>query len=181
MSEKYIDGTNRVYSELVMFFDNFMLIGMGRDKGKYYIGGDFDIVAPKAVLKQISKSFTYESFKENVNVELQKYYDQMQVLLKGGDQKMAEEKRAKFGIKGKEVVSLAIEPFDNNKLFQGQSYNFDIIATLKDGSKLSTRQGFKDEYDIQVKVGSGETHRCGWISYFLSMKLQKHTSRKTIN
>lgn len=151
MSEKYIDGTNRVYSELVMFFDNFMLIGMSRDKGKYYIGGDFDIVAPKAVLKQISKSFTYESFKEKVNVELQKYYDQMQVLLKGGDQKMAEEKRAKFGIKGKEVVSLAIEPFDNNKLFQGQSYNFDIIATLKDGSKLSTRQGFKDEYDIQVE------------------------------
>lgn len=151
LSEKYVDGTNRVYSHLVMFFDDFMLIGMGRDQGKYYIRGDFQIVAQKAILKQISKSFTYESFKEKVNVELQKYYDQMQLLLKGGDKKMAEEKRAKFGIKGKDVVSLAIEPFELNKPYQGQVFNFDIIATLKDGTKLSTRQGFKDEYDIQVE------------------------------
>lgn len=151
LSEKYVDGTNRVYSKLVMFFDDFILIGMGRDKGEYYIKGDFEIIAPKAILKQISKSFTNKSFKEKVNLELQKYYDQMQVLLKGGDKKMEEGKRSKFGIKGKEVVSLAIEPFEYNKLFQGQVFNFDIIATLKDGTKLSTRQGFKDEYDIQVE------------------------------
>ena len=64
---------------------------------------------------------------------------------------MAEEKRAKFGIKGKEVVSLTIEPSQYNKLYQGQVFNFDIVATLKDGSKLSTRQGFLDEYNIRVE------------------------------
>lgn len=151
MSEKYMDGTLRVYSELVVVFDNFILIGADRDNGKFKLKGDFHIVGTKSVLKQLAKTYTYETFRAKMDETLQAYYDQMQVLLKGGDQKMAEEKRAKFGIKGKEVVSLAIEPFDNNKLFQGQSYNFDIIATLKDGSKLSTRQGFKDEYDIQVE------------------------------
>lgn len=151
MSEKYIDGTLRVYSELVVVFDNFILIGVNRDNGKFKLKGDFHIVGTKSVLKQLMKSYTYETFRAKMDETLQAYYDQMQVLLKGGDQKMAEEKRAKYGIKGKDVVSLAIVPFDNNKLFQGQSYNFDIIATLKDGSKLSTRQGFKDEYDIQVE------------------------------
>jgi hypothetical protein len=151
MSEKYMDGTLRVYSELVVVFDNFILIGVDRNNGKFKLKGDFHLIGTKSVLKQIMKGYTYETFQTKMDETLQAYYDQMQVLLKGGDQKMAEEKRAKFGIKGKEVVSLAIQPFDNNKLFQGQSFNFDIIATLEDGTKLSTRQGFKDEYDIQVE------------------------------
>lgn len=151
MSQKYIDGTNRVESELVMFFDNFILIGTDRESGKYTLGFDFQIIGTKNVLKQISKQFNYESFKKALNEPLQNYYNQMQVLLKGGDQKMAEEKRAKFGIKGKELVSLTIEPSQYNKLYQGQVFNFDIVATLKDGSKLSTRQGFLDEYNIRVE------------------------------
>ncbi len=151
LSEKYIDGTLKVYSELVIVFDNFILVGGSRDNGKFKLKGDFHVVGTKGVLKQLMKNFTYDSFREKMDQSLQAYYDQMQVLLKGGDQKMAEEKRAKYGIKGKDVVSLAIEPSATNKVFQGQSFNFDIIATLKDGSKLSTRQGFKDEYDIQVE------------------------------
>ncbi|MBU3659128.1 MAG: hypothetical protein FGM14_04615 [Flavobacteriales bacterium] len=151
MSEKYVDGTRRVESKLITVFDNFILINTYRENGKYGVNTDFHIVAPKAIVKQLAKNFTYESFVAAINPVLQTYYDQMQVLLKGGDQKVAEEKRAKFGIKGKEVVSLSIEPSSTNKVFQGQTFNFDIIATLKDGTKLSTRQGFKDEYDIQVE------------------------------
>lgn len=151
MSQKYVDGTNRVESKLVVFFDNFILIGTERENGKYDLGFDYHIIGTKSVLKQISKQFNYELFKKALNEPLQNYYDQMQVLLKGGDQKMAEEKRAKFGIKGKELVSLTIEPSQYNKLYQGQVFNFDIVATLKDGSKLSTRQGFLDEYNIKVE------------------------------
>lgn len=152
MSEKYVDGTKKCYGHLITFFDNFIVIMTKRDAGKFYIGSEFYLVGSPSVLKQILK--TYKStveFQNALNPILQKYYDDMQVLLKGGDQKMAEEKRAKYGIKGKDVVSLAIEPSQYNKVFQGQTFNFDIIATLKDGSKLSTRQGFKDEYDIQVE------------------------------
>lgn len=151
MAQKYVDGTHRVESKLVVFFDHFVLIGTERENGKYSLGFDFHIIGTKSVLKQISKSYDYESFKKALHEPLQNYYDQMQVLLKGGNQKMAEEKRAKFGIQGKEVVSIAIEPSQYNKLYQGQVFNFDVVATLKDGSKISTRQGFLDEYTIKVQ------------------------------
>jgi hypothetical protein len=152
MSEKYVDGTYKCYSHLITFFDNFIIVKTHRDQGKFYISGEYYLVGTQGVLKQILKTYkSTEEFKNAINPILQKYYDDMQVLLKSGDQKMEEEKRAKYGIKGKDVVSLAIEPSQYNKVYQGQAFNFDIIATLKDGTKLSTRQGFKDEYDIQVE------------------------------
>lgn len=63
--------------------------------------------------------------------------------------KAAAEKRAKYTITDKNVTGIKIVLTD--KMKQGEVYGITVIATLKDGSTISTKEGgFMDEYEVSV-------------------------------
>jgi hypothetical protein len=67
-----------------------------------------------------------------------------------GEAKEAEN-RAKYTIKGKQVTGLKVLCGDNGTMQQGKVYSVTVIATLKDGSTISTAEGgYMDEFEISA-------------------------------
>lgn len=68
--------------------------------------------------------------------------------------KRMEERIAKFGLKGKDVASIKIENLvvgKNGKIGCYSNVSYDIVATLKNGTKISTADGgFKSDYEISM-------------------------------
>lgn len=65
---------------------------------------------------------------------------------KANAEKAEAEKRAKFTTKGKEIVKLKLVS-SGNTCEQGKTYQFDIVAVLKNGTEISTANGgYTDEY-----------------------------------
>lgn len=63
--------------------------------------------------------------------------------------KAAAEKRAKYTITDKNVTGIKVKVAD--KMKQGSSYSIVVVATLKDGSTISTSEGgYMDEYEISA-------------------------------
>jgi hypothetical protein len=69
---------------------------------------------------------------------------------KAAADKLEAEKRAKYTTKGKLVTKIRIE--STTKIMeQGKTYGYNVIATLKDGSEISTANGgYIDEYEVSA-------------------------------
>lgn len=82
--------------------------------------------------------------------EAKKGVDAVRADEKAAAEKLEAEKRAKFTTEKKEVTKIRIETSDK-KLVQGKSYTYKVIATLKDGSEISTADGgYLDEYEVSA-------------------------------
>jgi hypothetical protein len=80
--------------------------------------------------------------------EAKKGVDAVRADEKAAFEKAEADKRAKFTTEKKEVTKIRIETSDK-KLVQGKSYTYKVIATLKDGSEISTATGgYLDEYEV---------------------------------
>jgi hypothetical protein len=68
--------------------------------------------------------------------------------------KAADEHYQKFGIKGKDVVKLEIEAKHDVNFGFGSGFKFGVIATLKDGSVIKTKEiggeGYESDYEIVI-------------------------------
>lgn len=62
--------------------------------------------------------------------------------------------REKYSIKGKDVTKIEIEANHGAKLGHGAKFTYGIIATLKDGSKIKTKnlggEGYLDDYEVTI-------------------------------
>ena len=68
--------------------------------------------------------------------------------------KAADDHYAKFGIKGKEVVKIEIQAETGAKFGFGSNLKYGIVATLKDGTVIKTKniggEGYESDYDIKL-------------------------------
>ncbi|MCX7743281.1 MAG: hypothetical protein N2167_01815 [Flavobacteriales bacterium] len=134
-----------------------------------YSGTDPKNVSPSWSLKDthiltsdgsVAKGLKFEGFKKlladylaDVDVTYQKYQND----LKAEKERIEKEKRAKGTTEGKNVTSLKLN-IDKTKLKQGEFATFEIIAVLKDGTEISTKNGgYLDEYTIEL-VGLPEKY-----------------------
>ncbi len=82
--------------------------------------------------------------------EAKKGVDAVRAEEKAAAEKLEAEKRAKYTTEKKDVTKIRIETTDT-KLVQGKSYTYKVIATLKDGSEISTANGgYLDEYEVSA-------------------------------
>jgi len=80
--------------------------------------------------------------------EAKKGVDAVRADEKAAFEKAEADKKAKYTTEKKEVTKIRIETTDT-KLVQGKSYTYKVIATLTDGSEISTATGgYLDEYEV---------------------------------
>lgn len=145
--------TNKNQSEFMVFVNGrgFHVQGLKPD------GSIYKVVGIYSISKDDAKACT--KWGPNfVQTEIANYYAQVKPLhdaaadaLQTQLDNAAAEKRAKNTIVDKEVVSLSVQSGSNGKAKQGSTYSVVIVATLKDGTKISTADGgFSDEYTISA-------------------------------
>ena len=86
----------------------------------------------------------------------------------------AEAHKAKYSIKGKEITKIEIQTTHDAKIGQGSAFDYGVVATLKDGSTIKTKnlggEGYIEDYDITVE-GNLESNLSG---QFISYKPNSH-------
>ncbi len=93
-------------------------------------------------------SATFKGMMRSYLAEAGKGVQMVRASEKDARDKAEAEKRAKYTTQGKQVTKIRVEA-TTDKLQQGKTYAFTIIATLKDGGEISTAAGgYSDEYEI---------------------------------
>lgn len=101
----------------------------------------------KSKLKGLDCDKVKAMLKEHVGAAKQGV-DAVRAEEKAAADKLEAEKRAKFTTEGKAVTKIRIEA-SNKTMQQGKTYGFTVIATLKDGSEISTANGgYIDEFIV---------------------------------
>lgn len=130
--------------------------------------------------KDALKGMTYETAKEmlkNYFIEAGKGLESAKADEKIAAVKADEEKRAKYSIKGKDVQSISLQwSAEKTHLHYKEHIGFKILATLKDGSKLTAGDGngFFDDYLIEVSGCDPAQASIGYvINNFVETPLDK--------
>lgn len=126
---------------------------------KAFTGNDMDVIVYAADKGKVKK-ITQEEIKNLIVTYLtdaSKGVNEARANEKAAADKAESEKRAKYTTQGKAVTKIRIVQ-SSTTAEQGKTYVFTIIATLKDGSEISTEKGgYTDEYIITA-TGLPETY-----------------------
>ena len=160
LSEKYEDGTYlaQSYTRKLVVFDNFIVVfsSFSRNSTSFTIERIEYVIADKSNRKFVENAIESEALLAKVNGMMSPYYLSMRSGVKDAADKAAKEKYDKYGLKGKDVKSIAVEWDANNKYVLNQPVFFTIKTTLANGTVISSNDGFWDDYIITVTGGENK-------------------------
>lgn len=160
LSEKYEDGTYlaKSYTSKLVVFDNFIVVfsSFSRNSTSFTIERIEYIIADSGNSAFVENSIEAQELLTKINTMMTDYYIKMKSGVVAAAEQAEKEKYAKYGLKGKEVKSLAIEWDSNNKYVLNQPVFFKVKATLTDGKVISSTDGFWDDYIITVTGGTNK-------------------------
>ncbi|MEZ4799356.1 MAG: hypothetical protein R2809_06185 [Flavobacteriales bacterium] len=157
LSEKYEDGTYlaKSYTSKLVAFDNFIVVfsSFSRNATSFTIERIEYIIADTGNAEYVENSIEAQELLTKINTMMSDYYVKMKSGVVAAAEQAEKEKYAKYGLKGKDVKSLAIEWDANNTYVLNQPIFFKVKATLANGTVISSNDGFWDDYVITVKGG----------------------------
>lgn len=160
LSEKYEDGTYlaKSYTRKLVVFDNFIVVfsSFSRNSTSFTIERIEYVIADKSNEKFVENAIESEALLAKVNGMMSPYYVNMRSGVKDAADKAAKEKYDKYGLKGKDVKSIAVEWDTNNKYVLNQPVFFTIKTTLANGTVISSNDGFWEDYIITVTGGENK-------------------------
>lgn len=173
LSDKYEDGTYlaKSYTRKLVVFDDFIVVfsSFSRNATSFTIERIEYIIADENNRKLVENAIESQELLTKVNGFMTEYYVKMKTGVVAAAEQAEKEKYEKFGLKGKEVKSVAVEWDKNNKYVLNQPVFFSIKTTLANGTVISSADGFWDDYIVTVTGGENK----GGPSISLSIDKEK--------